>query len=39
MANAADYNPEVGGFEHQSRYYVHFPTNTLEKGMNLFISS
>ena len=24
-------------FELQSRYYVHFPTNTLEKGMNPLI--
>ena len=29
----------VTEFKLQSRYYVHFRTNTLGKGMNVFISS
>ena len=34
---AMDCEIVVSEFEIQSRYYVHFRTNTLGKGMNLFI--
>ena len=34
MVKAMDYGVE---FELQSRYYSHFPINTLGKGMNLLI--
>ena len=34
MANVQDCDPEVNEFELQSRYYVHFRTNNLGKGMN-----
>ena len=34
MAKALFYSLEVSEFELQLRYYVFFPTNTLEKGMN-----
>ena len=37
VANMLDYDIVVSDFELQSRYYVHFRTNTLEKGMNPFI--
>ena len=37
MAKAMDSGIVVSEFELQSRYYVHFRTNTLEKGMNLLI--
>ena len=32
MAKVLDGGLEVSEFELQSRYYVHFQTNTLEKG-------
>ena len=34
VANALDCDIVVSEFELQSRYYVHFRTNTLGKGMN-----
>ena len=34
-----DCNIVVSEFELQKRYYVHFQTNTLEKGMALLILS
>ena len=34
MAKVLDYNLDINEFEFQSGYYVHFPTNTLEKDMN-----
>ena len=37
MVKALDCRIEVCKFELQSRYYVHFRTNTLGKGMNLLI--
>ena len=37
MAKDLDCNLEVNKFELQSRYYVHFRTNTLGKGMNPLI--
>ena len=37
MVKALAYGIIVSEFELQSRYYVHFQTNTLEKGMNLLI--
>ena len=36
-ANVFVSNIVVSGFEFQSRYYVHFQTNTLGKGMNTLI--
>ena len=36
MDNVMDCSLEVSEFNPQSHYYVHFPTNTLGKGMNLF---
>ena len=38
MVKAMDCGIVVNEFELQSRYYVHFRTNTLGKGMNPFIS-
>ena len=37
MANVLDYDIIVNELELQSHYYIHFPTNTLGKGMNSFI--
>ena len=37
MANVQDYDIVVNEFELQSRYYVHFRTNTLGKGMKPLI--
>ena len=37
MINVLDYGFVVSEFELQSRYYVHFRTNTLGKGMNFVI--
>ena len=37
MVNALEYKIVVSKFELQSRYYVHFRTNTFGKGMNLLI--
>ena len=37
MFTALDYGIIVSEFELQSRYYVHFRTNTREKGKNPFI--
>ena len=37
VANVVDYHIIVSGFELQSRYYVCFRTNTLDKGMNPLI--
>ena len=37
MVKAIDYEIVVSEFELQSRYYVHFRTNTLDKGMNPLI--
>ena len=37
MAKVRDYGLGVGEFELQSRYYVHFWTNTIGKGMNPLI--
>ena len=37
MAKALDCRFEVSEFELQSRYYIHFQTNTLGRGMNLII--
>ena len=37
MVKVMDYGILVREFELQSRYYDHFRTNTLEKGMNPFI--
>ena len=37
MAKFLDCDPIVSEFELQSRYYVHFQTNTLAKGMSPFI--
>ena len=37
MVKALDCEIVVSEFELQSHYYVHFRTNTLGKGMNLFI--
>ena len=34
MTNMLDYSLEVNKLELQSYYYVHFQTNTLEKGKN-----
>ena len=38
MAKTFDCIPEVSEFKLQSGYYVHFWTNTLERGMNPLIS-
>ena len=38
VANVLDCGFEVSEFELQSRYYVHFWTNTLRKGMNPLIT-
>ena len=35
VANVLDSNIVASEFEHQSRYYIHFQTNTLRKGINL----
>ena len=32
MVNAMDFGIVVSEFELQSRYYIHFRANTLEKG-------
>ena len=37
VANELDCDIVVNEFELQSLYYVHFRTNTLRKGMNLFV--
>ena len=37
MVKAMDYGIVVSEFEFQSRYYVHFLANTLEKGTNPLI--
>ena len=37
MANAIDSRIVEREFKFQSRHYVHFRTNTLEKGMNPFL--
>ena len=37
MVEAMVYEIVARAFELQSRYYVHFRTNTLGKGMNPFI--
>ena len=37
MIKALDYGIVVSEFELQSRYYVHFRTNNLGKGMNPLI--
>ena len=37
MANVLDCDREVSEFELQSHNYVHFRTNTLDKGMNHII--
>ena len=37
MVKAMDCGVVVSEFKHQSRYYVHFRTNTLGKGMNPLI--
>ena len=37
MVKAMDCGIVVREFELQSRYYAHFQTNTLGKGMNLLI--
>ena len=34
VANVLDYDIILTGFVLQLRYYVHFRTNTFEKGMN-----
>ena len=39
MVNALDYGIVMSEFELQLRYYVHFRTNTLGKGMNPLILS
>ena len=36
-ANVFDFDIVVKEFELQSRYYVHFWTNTIDKGMNPLI--
>ena len=37
MAKVLDCSLEISKFKLPSHYYVHFLTNTLEKGMNLII--
>ena len=37
VANVLDCDIVVSEFELQSRYYVHFQTNTLSKGIKLLI--
>ena len=37
MVNMFYYDIVISEFEYPSHYYVHFWTNTLEKGMNLLI--
>ena len=37
MVKAKDYGIIVSDFEIQFRYYIHFWTNTLGKGMNSLI--
>ena len=39
VASMLDRNTVVSEFKFQSLYYVHFPINTLEKGMNPLILS
>ena len=39
MANGLDNDIVVSEFELQSRFYIHFQTNTLGKGMNSLILS
>ena len=34
IADEQEYGFEVSEFGLQSNYYVHFPANTLQKGMN-----
>ena len=38
VANVLDCDIEVNELESQSCYYVHFQTNTFEKGMNTLYS-
>ena len=38
MAKIIECGLEVSTFEFQSRYYVHFPTNTLRKGIENLLS-
>ena len=37
VANVLDCDIIVSEFERQSRYYIDFRTNTIEKGINPFI--
>ena len=37
VANVLDSDLVVSEFEFQSRYYIHFRTSALEKGMNLLL--
>ena len=37
MVKAMDCEIVISEFELQSRYYMHFPTNTFGKGMNPLI--
>ena len=37
MANVLDFDFVVSEFDRQSRYYIHFWTNTLGKGINSII--
>ena len=39
MANVLDNDIEVSEFELHTHYYIHFWTNTLEKGVNPLIPS
>ena len=39
MTQVANWNLNVSKFKPQSRYYVHFQTNNVGKGMNPFIPS
>ena len=39
VANVLDCNIVVSEFELQSRYYVHFHTNTITKSMNFLVPS
>ena len=37
MVHTLDCGIVVREFEHQSRYYIYFQTNTLGNGMDLFV--
>ena len=37
VANVLNYDIVVSEFEIHSYFYIHFQTNTFDKGMNLFI--